>query len=69
MKKVLKKSIKVLVFTVIGALVGLGYYYLFGCSDGSCTITSNPWSTMAYTGLIGALLSVLFEKGCQECNT
>lgn len=69
MSRVLKKALKVFIFIIIGALVGLGYYYLFGCSSGTCVITSSPWATMAYTAVIGGLLSVLFEKECKQCNT
>lgn len=48
-------------FVLAGALLGLGYYYFFGCS-GNCAVTSNPWMTMAYTGVIGGLLSAVIEK-------
>ena len=58
-----------LLFTVGGALAGLGYYYVVGCSTGSCAITSNPIITMIYMGVIGLLLSGLFGKGCDgKCN-
>lgn len=69
MSRVLKKALKTFIFIIAGAFVGLGYYYLFGCSSGICVITSSPWSTMAYTAVIGALLSVLFKKECKQCNT
>ena len=52
------------VFVMLGALAGLGYYYVVGCSTGSCAITSNPIITMIYMGVIGLLLSGLFGKGC-----
>ena len=52
MKKLLRPSL----FVLAGALAGLGYYYLFGCS-GNCAITSHPWMTMVYMGVIGGLLS------------
>lgn len=48
-------------FTLGGALLGLGYYYLAGCATGSCPITSSPYSTMAYMGVIGWLLSGVFR--------
>lgn len=51
-----KKKLRVLLFAAAGALVGLGYYYLFGCS-GNCAVTASPWMTMFYVGIIGALLS------------
>ena len=69
MKSKLKKWLRPFLFTVGGALAGLGYYYVVGCSTGSCAITSNPIITMIYMGVIGLLLSGLFGKGCDgNCN-
>ena len=59
MKSKLKKLLRPFLFTVGGALAGLGYYYVVGCSTGSCAITSNPIITMIYMGVIGLLLSGL----------
>jgi len=56
-------------FTVGGALVGLGYYYFVGCSTGSCPITANPISSMIYMAIVGWLLSGVFDEGCDGgCN-
>lgn len=60
MKK--KKWFRPVLFTLGGAALGLGYYYFAGCSTGSCVITSNPFISMAYVGMIGWLLSGVFEK-------
>ena len=60
MKKYLKKRPRPAVFTLGGALAGLGYYALVGCSTGSCAITASPVNTMLYMGLIGWLLSGIF---------
>lgn len=69
MKSKLKKWLRPLLFTIGGALAGLGYYYAVGCSTGSCPITSNPIITMIYMGVVGLLLSGLFGKGCDgKCN-
>ena len=69
MKSKLKKLLRPFLFTVGGALAGLGYYYVVGCSTGSCPITSNPIITMIYMGVIGLLLSGLFGKECDgKCN-
>ena len=57
MKRLLRPSL----FVIAGALLGLGYYYLFGCS-GNCAITASPWMTMAYVGIIGGLLSAVTGK-------
>ena len=60
MKKYLKKRLRPAVFTLGGALAGLGYYALVGCSTGSCAITASPVNTMLYMGLMGWLLSGIF---------
>ena len=69
MKSKLKKWLSPFLFTIGGALVGLGYHYFMGCSTGSCPITSNPIITALYTGAAGLLLSGLFSKECDgNCN-
>ena len=60
MKKEFKKLLRPAVFTLGGALMGLGYYALVGCSTGSCAITASPVNTMLYMGLMGWLLSGIF---------
>ena len=57
----MKKFVRLGLFVLMGALVGLGYYYLFGCS-GSCTVAASPWMTMTYVGVIGALLGEVTKK-------
>lgn len=64
MKK--KKWLRPTLFTLGGGLAGLAYYYFVGCSTGSCPITSNPITSMLYLGLVGWLLSGLFEKECGD---
>jgi hypothetical protein len=54
------------VLSIIGLLVGIlgGYiYYLkVGCVDGTCAITSNPWLSMVWGGVMGYLLFDMFSK-------
>ena len=57
----MKRYVRLDLFVAAGALAGLGWYYLFGCS-GNCAVTSSPWMTMAYVGVIGGLLGVVTEK-------
>ena len=57
----MKRYVRLGLFVAAGALAGLGWYYLFGCS-GNCAVTSSPWMTMAYMGVIGGLLRVVTEK-------
>ena len=69
MRDSLKKWIRPALFTGVGALAGLGCYFLAGCSTGTCIITSNPLLAMVYVGIIGWLLSGITETGDKDkCN-
>ena len=69
MKNKIKKWIRPALFTLGGALLGLGYYAFVGCSTGSCAITSNPLSSLSYMGLMGCLPSGVIGKECDGvCN-
>ena len=69
MKIPLRKWLRPILFTISGVIAGLAYYYFVGCESGSCPLTSNPWITMGYMGLIGWLLSGVFAKGGRDtCN-
>ena len=48
----------------IGALVGFLYYYFVGCSSGSCAITSNPYMSILWGGLLGLFL---VKSPCSNC--
>ena len=54
--------IRPVLFILAGMLVGLAVYFLAGCPNGNCVITSNPIRSMVYLGLAGWLLSHGFEK-------
>ena len=49
---------------IAGCLAGYAYYRFIGCSGG-CAITSSPYISTLYGGVIGLLLSVAAapEKG------
>ena len=53
----IRKWIRPALFTLGGALAGLAYYYFIGCASGSCPITSSPFGSMLYMGVIGYLVS------------
>ena len=42
---------------VVGAILGYAYYYYIGCVSGTCAITSNPYISTIYGGVIGLLIS------------
>ena len=64
MKKQMKKWLRPALFVLGGALVGLGWYMLVGCSTGACVITSSPLRSMAYMALVGWLLSGVGSPCC-----
>ncbi len=47
----------ILLFVVIGALLGLAYQRFIGCRTGTCPITSNPYVATIYGAVLGYLLS------------
>lgn len=47
---------------VVGIFAGYLYYIKIGCSSGTCPITSNPWMTMLWGGIMGYLVGDMFVK-------
>lgn len=52
----------------LGIAAGYAYYAFIGCATGTCPITSNPWSSMAYGGLIGALAGPWNGRGSRTTS-
>lgn len=46
----------------VGVVAGYIYWKQIGCLTGTCTITSNPYNSMAYFALLGALVFGIFKK-------
>lgn len=49
-------SVTPLLFVAGGGVAGFAYYYFVGCQSGTCPITSNPYVSTLYGGLVGYLL-------------
>ncbi len=43
--------------SVIGGIAGYVYYYYFGCVNGACAITGNPYISIGY-GMLSAGLFI-----------
>jgi hypothetical protein len=47
---------------ILGALAGFIYWKMIGCNSGTCSITSKPFNSMLYFGVMGMLLFSMFQK-------
>jgi len=52
--------LKTIVGTIIGGALGLLYYKLVGCPNGSCPITAKPHRTAIYGAILGFMISSSF---------
>jgi hypothetical protein len=50
--------------TLAGAIAGFAYYWYVGCNSGSCPITSNPYISIIWGGLLGLFL---VKSPCSKC--
>ena len=50
-------TLRVVLFVIVGAAVGLAYQRFVGCRTGACAITANPYLSTLYGALMGYLLS------------
>ena len=48
---------RLLIGAVIGGGLGFTYYKFVGCASGACPLTSNPWISTIYGGVLGVLLA------------
>jgi hypothetical protein len=55
--KIKKIPWKLLIGIAVGGTAGFLYYYFVGCTTGTCPITSNPYGSILYGSLMGALVA------------
>jgi xanthine/uracil permease len=53
---IIKKYYLQITGLVVGIAGGYLYFHFIGCRSGSCAITSNPYMSMIWGGLMGYLL-------------
>jgi len=51
-------TLKTILMTLAGALLGFLYYKFVGCKTGICPISSNPIISSVYGAIIGLILSL-----------
>lgn len=47
----------ILIGVIVGGGLGFAFYRFVGCSTGTCPLTSNPFISTLYGGLVGALIA------------
>ena len=52
---------RLLIGAAAGAVLGLGWYKLAGCSTGTCPLTSNPFISTFYGMVAGVLIAASFH--------
>ena len=62
MKAFLKKHLKKILGILLGGVGGFSYYYFVGCASGTCPITSNPYISIVYGGIMGYLIVDMFKN-------
>lgn len=68
MKSFLLKHILKIVGISVGMIGGYLYYFYIGCSSGACPITSNPYISVVYGGVMGYLVFDMFKKKESKSN-
>ena len=58
-----KRYLPMMILAAVGAIGGFLYYRFVGCVSGACPITSNPYISTVYGGVIGTLLGYIVTPG------
>ncbi len=69
MKLFFKQNKLILIGSIIGAISGFLYWFIIGCSSGSCAITSKPLNSIIYFAVLGGLIFSIFQKDKKTKST
>ena len=58
-----KRYLPMMILAVVGAIGGYLYYRFVGCVSGTCPLTSNPYISTVYGGVLGALIGNIVSPG------
>ena len=61
-KTKLRRLLPVFILAAAGLIGGYAYYYYVGCASGACVLSSNPYISTLYGGLLGGLTGSLLVK-------
>ncbi len=50
-------GVRLLIFVIVGAVLGYAWHRVVGCRTGACPITGNPYTSILYGAVMGYLLS------------
>ena len=53
--------LRIVIGVVVGGGLGFAFYKFVGCSSGTCPLTSNPYISTIYGGILGALVAASFN--------
>jgi len=62
MKAFIREQYLVIIGLLVGGIGGYLYWKNIGCSSGTCMITSKPFKSVIYFGLLGGLVFSMFKK-------
>ena len=62
-KKNWKRYLPMMILAAVGLIGGFLYYRFVGCASGACLITSNPYISTLYGGVLGALIGYIVTPG------
>lgn len=68
MKAFIKKQFKNILGILLGGVGGFLYYHFVGCTSGTCPITSNPYMSILFGGIMGYLFVDMFKKKKPETD-
>lgn len=58
-----KRYLPMMILAAAGVIAGFLYYRLVGCASGACPITSNPYISTVYGGVLGTLIGYIVIPG------
>ena len=63
------RLLPIIIGVLLGAVGGYLYYRYVGCVSGSCAISSNPYNSMLYFSVIGALVGLIIAPERKKKGT